>query len=236
MIVGLPGQRAHPVGPRPVHPQRVGHEDVGDAVLHEHLGLADGGHGDADGAGRELAPGDLGGLVGLHVRPQVHARRRGPGGAVLDVRLEAGHVDGEVGGCGRHGVIVPEDGPMEQNPEIGLSVDVGGIATNYHRAGDGPPVVLIHGSGPGVSAWANWRLNIDALAEQNTVYAPDVVGFGFTDRPAGFTYGMDAWRAHLVGFADALGLDRFSLVGNSFGGALALSVATSAPDRVDRWC
>jgi pimeloyl-ACP methyl ester carboxylesterase len=81
---------------------------------------------------------------------------------------------------------------MEQNPEIGLSVDVGGIATNYHRAGDGPPVVLIHGSGPGVSAWANWRLNLDALAEQNTVYAPDVVGFGFTDRPAGFGYGMDA--------------------------------------------
>jgi 2-hydroxymuconate-semialdehyde hydrolase len=123
---------------------------------------------------------------------------------------------------------------MEQNPEIGLSVDVGGIATNYHRAGDGPPVVLIHGSGPGVSAWANWRLNIDALAEQNTVFAPDVVGFGFTDRPDGFGYGMDAWREHLVGFADALGLDRFSLVGNSFGGALALSVATSAPDRVDR--
>ena len=123
---------------------------------------------------------------------------------------------------------------MEQNPEIGLSVDVGGIATNYHRAGDGPPVVLIHGSGPGVSAWANWRLNLDALAEQNTVYAPDVVGFGFTDRPAGFGYGMDAWRAHLVGFADALGLDRFSLVGNSFGGALALSVATTVPDRVDR--
>jgi 2-hydroxymuconate-semialdehyde hydrolase len=129
---------------------------------------------------------------------------------------------------------VPEDGLMEENPEIGRTVDVGGIATNYHRAGDGPPVVLIHGSGPGVSAWANWRLNIDALAEQNTVYAPDVVGFGFTDRPPGFGYGMDAWREHLVGFADALGLDRFSLVGNSFGGGLALSVATSVPDRVDR--
>lgn len=123
---------------------------------------------------------------------------------------------------------------MDQNPEIGSTVDAGGIATNYHRAGDGPPVVLIHGSGPGVSAWANWRLNIPALAEQHTVLAPDVVGFGFTERPPGFGYGMAGWRAHLIDFVDALGLERFSLVGNSFGGALALSVATTVPDRVDK--
>ncbi len=101
-------------------------------------------------------------------------------------------------------------------------------------AGDGPPVLLIHGSGPGVSAYSNWRLTIPALAERFTVYAPDIVGFGFTDRPEGFAYGMESWRAHLLGFVDALGLDRFSIVGNSFGGGLAISMAVHAPERVDR--
>jgi 2-hydroxymuconate-semialdehyde hydrolase len=123
---------------------------------------------------------------------------------------------------------------MSDNPEIGLSVDVDGIATNYHRAGSGPVVLLVHGSGPGVSAFANWRLTMPALAERYTVIAPDIVGFGFTDRPEGFDYSLDSWRAHLLGFADALGLDTFSIVGNSFGGGLAISMAAHAPERVER--
>lgn len=120
------------------------------------------------------------------------------------------------------------------NPEIGQSIEVNGIRTNYHRQGSGEPVFLIHGSGPGVSAWANWRLTIPVLAERFDVIAPDIVGFGFTDRPEGFDYGMENWRSHLMGFADALGLGRFSLVGNSFGGGLALSMAVHHPDRVHK--
>ena len=123
---------------------------------------------------------------------------------------------------------------MSDNPEIGLSVDVDGIATNYHRSGSGPAVLLVHGSGPGVSAFANWRLTMPGLAERFDVIAPDIVGFGFTDRPEGFEYSLDAWRAHLLGFADALGLDTFSIVGNSFGGGLAISMAAHAPERVER--
>ena len=118
---------------------------------------------------------------------------------------------------------------MSDNPEIGLSVDVDGIATNYHRSGSGPVVLLVHGSGPGVSAFANWRLTMPGLAERFDVIAPDIVGFGFTDRPEGFDYSLESWRAHLLGFADALGLDTFSIVGNSFGGGLAISMATHAP-------
>lgn len=122
----------------------------------------------------------------------------------------------------------------EENPEIGQSVDVDGITTNYHRAGSGDPVFLIHGSGPGVSAWANWRLILPGLAEQFDVVAPDIVGFGFTDRPDGFQYNMANWRQHLLGFADAIGLEKFSLVGNSFGGGLAISMAVNHPERVDK--
>ncbi|MGH8938597.1 MAG: alpha/beta fold hydrolase [Actinomycetes bacterium] len=120
------------------------------------------------------------------------------------------------------------------NPEIGDSVDVAGIPTNYHDVGSGTPVVLIHGSGPGVSAWANWRLALPYLSERFRVLAPDVMGFGYTDRPAGTRYDLDAWTDHLVGFLDALDLERVSVVGNSFGGALALSIATRFPGRVDK--
>lgn len=126
------------------------------------------------------------------------------------------------------------DDGVAQGPEVPRRVDAGGIGTTYHRAGEGPPVVLVHGSGPGVSAWANWRLTIPALAERFDVIALDVVGFGSTDRPPGFPWTLDAWRTHLLAFADALGLERFSLVGNSFGGALALSTAVHAPERVER--
>jgi pimeloyl-ACP methyl ester carboxylesterase len=120
------------------------------------------------------------------------------------------------------------------SPEIGDVVDVHGVRTNYHDSGTGAPVVLVHGSGPGVSAWANWRLTIPALAERFRVLAPDMLGFGYTERPAGIRYGLDTWTAHLVDFLDAIGLERVALVGNSFGGALALNLVTTHPDRVDR--
>ena len=119
-------------------------------------------------------------------------------------------------------------------PEIGALVEAGGIKTNYLEAGAGPPIVLIHGSGPGVSAYANWRLTLSALAPNFRMLAPDMVGFGFTERPADVEYGLRTWVDQLVAFLDALDLDRVSLVGNSFGGALALRVAVEHPERVDR--
>ncbi|MGH3635590.1 MAG: alpha/beta fold hydrolase, partial [Mycobacterium sp.] len=123
---------------------------------------------------------------------------------------------------------------MESNGEIGNTIDIDGISTNYHDAGDGTPVVLIHGSGPGVSAWANWRPVIPGLAEHFRVLAPDIVGFGYTETPADFSYEPARWVEHLRGFLDALDIPRAHLIGNSFGGALALHLAVADPDRVDR--
>ena len=121
------------------------------------------------------------------------------------------------------------------NPEIGQSITAAGIRTNYHDSGGaGAPVLLIHGSGPGVSAWANWRLVMPALAQQARVIAPDMVGFGYTERPQGFVYNMDAWVRQAVGLLDALGIERTDLVGNSFGGALSLALAIAHPERVRR--
>ena len=123
---------------------------------------------------------------------------------------------------------------MQQNPEIGKSIVANGIVTNYHDVGTGFPVLLIHGSGPGVSAWANWRLTIPVLAAQRRVIAPDMVGFGYSERPAGVLYNMDTWVAQAVGLLDALKIEQADLVGNSFGGGLALALAIRHPKRVRR--
>lgn len=122
---------------------------------------------------------------------------------------------------------------MSGNPEIGDHVDVGGIGTNYIKSGEGPPLILIHGSGPGVTAYANWRGVIPDFAKHFTCYAPDTLGFGYTDFPDDIDgFAMDRWVAHLVGFMDALGIARAHLIGNSYGGALSLALATRHPDRV----
>ena len=120
------------------------------------------------------------------------------------------------------------------SPEIGRSIVAAGIRTNYHDLGAGFPLLMIHGSGPGVSAWANWRLVMPALSQRSRVIAPDMVGFGFTDRPAGQRYDMDTWVAQAVGLLDALGIAQADLVGNSFGGALALALTIRHPQRVRR--
>ena len=121
-----------------------------------------------------------------------------------------------------------------ENPEIGATADANGIKTNYLEAGTGDPVVLIHGSGPGVTSYANWRLVLPALAENFRVLAPDMVGFGFSERPANIEYGVQTWADQTVGLMDTLELPKAHLVGNSFGGAIALRIAAQHPDRVGK--
>ncbi len=123
---------------------------------------------------------------------------------------------------------------MPTNPELGQTISAAGIATNVHDLGAGFPVLLIHGSGPGVSAYANWRLVMPELAKQARVIAPDMVGFGFTERPAGQAHNMDVWVAQAIGVLDALGIEQTDLVGNSFGGALTLALTIRYPQRVRR--
>jgi len=119
------------------------------------------------------------------------------------------------------------------NPEIGKSVLTGSFKTNYHDYGSGgTPVVFVHGSGPGVTAWANWRLVLPKIAASRRVMAPDMVGFGYTDRPEGIQFNMDVWGKQLIDFMDALKLDIIDIVGNSFGGGLALYMAIHHPRRI----
>ncbi|MCF8481250.1 MAG: alpha/beta fold hydrolase [Rhodospirillum sp.] len=135
--------------------------------------------------------------------------------------------------------MAPGETPSE-NPEIGDRVQTGAFFTNLHDwdesdgLGNPLPTLLIHGSGPGVTAWANWRLVLPELARHGRVLAPDMVGFGFTDRPQGFAYTLESWVRQITELLDSLGLEKVNLVGNSFGGAVSLAFSLAHPDRVTR--
>ena len=122
-----------------------------------------------------------------------------------------------------------------KDPEIGRSVVAAGLKTNYLEAGEGEPVVLIHGSGPGVTAYANWRLVIPVLAQKYRVLAPDIAGFGYTERRDDVTYNLDFWVRHLTEWMVAVGVKKARFVGNSFGGALTLALTARHPELVDRF-
>lgn len=111
---------------------------------------------------------------------------------------------------------------------------MGDIDTFYLEEGSGDPVLLLHGSGPGVSAYANWQKTIPGLSGGFRVLAPDIVGYGATSRPDDVVYSLRTWTDHVVGFMDALGVARAAFVGNSLGGRIALDLAERFPDRVSR--
>lgn len=119
-------------------------------------------------------------------------------------------------------------------PEIGKNVVTGDFKTNYLEVGKGFPLIFIHGSGPGVSAYANWRLVLPKLAEVAHCYALDMIGFGYSDKPTDVKYGMELWTKQIVDFMDALKIEKANFVGNSFGGSLALSMAINYPEKVNK--
>src|SRR6201994_532910 len=120
-------------------------------------------------------------------------------------------------------------------------LDVAGAGAAVTDPGDpsgpgpaAPPVLLLHGSGPGVTALANWRPVIPALAAERRVIAPDQLGFGGTATGEPRTYGRAAWTEHALALLDTLGLDTVDIIGNSMGGAIALSIAAARPGAVRR--
>lgn len=105
---------------------------------------------------------------------------------------------------------------------------------HHHRAGSGEPLVLLHGSGPGVSGWLNFGENLPVLAEHFDVIIVDQPGFGRStaptvDRPYG-----DIAADAVVDLLDELGVERFHLLGNSMGAATASRIVLEHPQRVDR--
>jgi pimeloyl-ACP methyl ester carboxylesterase len=110
-----------------------------------------------------------------------------------------------------------------------LSLD--GARMRYLRAGSGSALLLVHGL---LGYSFSWRFAIRALAQFSTVYAIDLLGTGFSDRPPGLDCSLTASAERLLRFMDAAGLGSCDLLGTSHGGAVAMMSAAMAPGRIRR--
>lgn len=109
-------------------------------------------------------------------------------------------------------------------------VDVGGVRTRVLRAGAGPDLVLLHGTGGHLEAYAR---DVAGLARDFRVTAYDMAGHGWSDLPDR-PYTIDVLSDHLLGLMDALGIEAAHLSGESLGGWVVAWTAANAPDRVRR--
>ncbi|WP_326837387.1 alpha/beta hydrolase [Amycolatopsis rhabdoformis] len=112
----------------------------------------------------------------------------------------------------------------------GKFLDTSEFRLHYHDVGEGRPVLLLHGAGPGATAWSNFNRNIATLAASYRVIALDLPGWGRSSTPT-----VES-RRHLVeaavGLLDGLGIEKAAYVGNSMGGMMAVATAIRFPERV----
>jgi pimeloyl-ACP methyl ester carboxylesterase len=106
-------------------------------------------------------------------------------------------------------------------------MDLDGARMRYLRAGSGPTLILVHGL---LGYSFSWRYTMPALAPYATVYAPDMLGAGFSDRPVGIDHSMRGTAKRLLRFVRKLGVSSFDLLGTSHGGAVAMMAAAECLD------
>jgi 4,5:9,10-diseco-3-hydroxy-5,9,17-trioxoandrosta-1(10),2-diene-4-oate hydrolase len=129
-----------------------------------------------------------------------------------------------------------------QRSEVQKSAKAGGLTLSYYEAGvssgstvgDGLPLVMLHGGGPGASAWSNFGSALPGFAESFHTLLIDQPGFGGSEKPEvqGNYYRFSA--QHVAALLDELGIDRIHLLGNSLGGGTAMRFALMFPERVGR--
>jgi len=109
-------------------------------------------------------------------------------------------------------------------------VRVGSQLVHVEQAGQGEPVLLLHGFG---ASSYSWRKVIPAISAAHRVIAIDLNGFGYTERPKDLaSYTREGQAALILGVMDALGIDRAHFVGHSYGGGLSLFLASTHPERL----
>lgn len=124
-----------------------------------------------------------------------------------------------------------EDLDVATCPKPGQTVQVRGVTLHYLEQGAGEPLLLVHGLG---ASTFSFRRNIPDLARDFHVFALDLMGFGYSERPARGDYSQTGHATRLADFIYAVGLDRAVVVGHSMGGAIALRAAAMFPERVER--
>ncbi|WP_192723903.1 alpha/beta fold hydrolase [Mycobacterium sp. OAS707] len=110
--------------------------------------------------------------------------------------------------------------------EIAVSAGV----LRYYDAGEGPTLLFLHGSGPGVTGWRNFRGVLPTFAERFRCLILEFPGFGVSDDFGG--HPMVTAQGAVAPFLDALGVDRVDIVGNSMGGGVGINFAIHHPDRI----
>ncbi len=128
--------------------------------------------------------------------------------------------------------LEPEAGDALPTGVPGRFLDVRGHRVHVVERGNGPAILLVHGTG---GTTLDWETSVfDDLAQDHRVVALDLYGMGFSERDESFAYGFTLWTDQLAGTLDVLGLERVSVIGQSLGGAIALVFAGRYPSRVDR--
>jgi pimeloyl-ACP methyl ester carboxylesterase len=112
-----------------------------------------------------------------------------------------------------------------------LAAEVDGVRVNYLRAGSGPPLVMVHGL---VGSARNWDRNVEAMAQIRTVYVPDSVNMGESQRVPGLDPGIEAQVARVIAWMDSVGIAVADFVGHSHGSAIISVLAVRHPERVRR--
>jgi len=107
-------------------------------------------------------------------------------------------------------------------------MEMDGARMRYLRAGCGPPLILLHGL---LGYSFSWRYTMPTLATCTTVYAPDMMGAGFSDRPAGLDHSLRGNTQRVLQFIRNLGIGSFDLLGTSHGGAVAMMMAAECLQR-----
>jgi pimeloyl-ACP methyl ester carboxylesterase len=110
-------------------------------------------------------------------------------------------------------------------------VEVDGLRVHYQRAGSGRPLLLIHGL---VGSARNWRLNIEDLSRNATVYAIDLLNMGNSARVPGLDASLESTADYLARWMDAVGLVEADVAGHSHGGSIAMMLAARYPQRVGK--
>ena len=113
-------------------------------------------------------------------------------------------------------------------------VQAGDIRVHYNEVGSGDPVIFLHGGGPGATSWSNFFKNVGVISEQHRCLLVDQPGFGKSDSVTMTEPRSTVNARALNDMMDELGIDKASLIGNSMGGATALTFAVDYPERVEK--
>jgi len=111
-------------------------------------------------------------------------------------------------------------------------VNAGGVKLHYNEIGSGPPIICLHGAGPGATSWGNFSNNVEAFARDHRVLLVDMPQYGKSDKIELANPRLTTLAKIMRDFMDALGIEKADFCGNSFGGQVSLKTAIDYPERV----